>query len=190
MFFFAKKRLGVQFFSAATAQCRECTDFFFQKERRIQEAVLSSENVKNNAQCCKSLSCRERKKKENSCWCQTHSQYCQRAFRQPQQVHPWAYTITARLHTCHLNNKMLDYFLLLILEDTQSLQRLIVQTQFLSKLQFNPKNCVWTSVAADSHSSLLSLAKRHIKNVGLQNHKGVYREAFSLILFCNCFIFR
>lgn len=34
-------------------------------------------------------------------------------------------------------------------------QRLIVQTQFLRNLGFTPKNCVWTSVAAGSHSSLL-----------------------------------
>lgn len=75
------------------------------------------------------------------------------------------------VHTCDLNNQMLNFFFLILAEGIQSLQRLIVQTQFLSKLKFNPKNCVWTSVAADSHSSLLSLAKRHIKNVGLQTTK-------------------
>lgn len=34
-------------------------------------------------------------------------------------------------------------------------QRLIVQTQFLRNLEFTPKNCAWTSVAADSHSAQL-----------------------------------
>lgn len=83
---------------------------------------------------------------------------------------------------------MLHFLISILADDIGSLSRLIVQTQFLSKIQFTPKNCVWTSVAADSHSSLLPLAKRLVEIIGLQNHKEGNREAFNLALVCNCMI--
>lgn len=102
------------------------------------------------------------------------------SLRQPWQVQPWAFYNDDPRALWDLNNQTLDFVFCMISTEgqTESLATDCPNAILEKTPNSTPKNCVWTSVAADSHSSPLAL-----DHAGLRAHKGGDGTVFMLGLF-------